>query len=614
MNFSHLKTIAWLRWRLIRNQFSRVGKTSRIFTIIILVAGLLISIGMFFGAWLASGSFLSDAPAESMLLVWGLVVGGFLFAWSIGVLTDLQKSEPMSLAKFLHLPVSPRGAFLSNFLSSFISFSMIMIFPLMLGLSFGMISHYGLRLAPGVFLLLAFIFLITAVTYQFRGWLAALMVNKRRRRAIITGLTFSMIAVSQLPQLMNMKTFRDADKRGGSISQIALEARGVAQAEFSDGTIDEQTYLARLQEIEFERRANRKQLARDTTAFVRPFLVFLPVAWLPLGMESMAVGGSLSNLLGVPFACFVLMVGLGIMSLQRSYATTLKMYRGELAVEHTTNVSDNSDRQPSWVNRLLEKKLPLLSEQQSAIATSTMATIIRAPEAKMALLTPFAIMIILGISFTYRSPESVPVMFRSFTGIGVITFAMFGIMQLVNNQFGYDRDGFRCMVLSPVRRVDILIGKNMGFLPFAVGIGMIGIVAMQVFLPMQFTHFLATFVQLFSVYLITCTVSNLMSIKAPLAIASGTMKPLNMNLTIIVMQLLITFLLPISLIPVMIPPVIEIFTSNFMGIDQIPVYLLLSFAMLAATLIYYRIAICVQGRMLEESEKQILETVTQVGT
>ena len=105
-----------------------------------------------------------------------------------------------------------------------------------------------------------------------------------------------------------------------------------------------------------------------------------------------------------------------------------------------------------------------------------------------------------------------------------------------------------------------------------------------------------------------------MSIKAPLAIASGTMKPLNMNLTIIVMQLLITFLLPISLIPVMIPPVIEIFTSNFMGIDQIPVYLLLSFAMLAATLIYYRIAIRVQGRMLEESEKQILETVTQVGT
>ena len=34
-------------------------------------------------------------------------------------------------------------------------------------------------------LVLGFVFMVTAWTYCVRGWLAALMVNKRRRRAIV---------------------------------------------------------------------------------------------------------------------------------------------------------------------------------------------------------------------------------------------------------------------------------------------------------------------------------------------------------------------------------------------------------------------------------------------
>ena len=44
-------------------------------------------------------------------------------------------------------------------------------------------------------------------------------------------------------------------------------------------------------------------------------------------------------------------------------------------------------------------------------------------------------------------------------------FVLFGVVQLMANQFGFDRDGFRVFVLSAARRRDILLGKNLSFAP-----------------------------------------------------------------------------------------------------------------------------------------------------
>ena len=617
MNFSHLKTIAWLRWRLIANQFRKTGRVQRIFSVVILAGAMIGSIGLFFFSWLGSGALFEESPPSMVLLIWAGIVAAFLFAWSIGVLTDLQRSEPLSLNKFLHLPVSPRGAFLNNFLSSFISFSMILIFPIMLGLSLGMVHQFGFRMIPGVLLLLAFILLVTAITYQFRGWLAALMVNKRRRRTIITCLTFFVIIVAQLPNLMSMTTFKGRDKAEARAEIESTKTLAKLKTQLEADEITSEEFDASVADLRLEKKRSRQRKLDDFADYVRTGSIIVPVGWMPVGMESLARGDGFSSIL-VPLACLFGLIGLSVLSLQRSYRTTLRLYRGEIVETHVkvaSSLDDSVKKQRStWLNRLLEKQFPGLNDHQSAIAASTMVGVIRAPEAKMALLSPFLIMLLLGASFSFRDGDALPVSFRSFTGVGVASFAMLGIMQLVNNQFGFDRNGFRCMVLSPVKRVDILIGKNMGFAPFAIGIGAMGIIAMQIFIPMPVTHFLATFVQLGTVYLTTCMVSNLMSIRAPLAISSGTMKPVNMNVGIIVLQLLITILLPICLLPTMIPPGIELIVASFIDTGPVPVYLLLSFVLFGITLVVYRSVIRVQGRLLLEREKQILETVTQVGT
>ena len=85
----------------------------------------------------------------------------------------------------MHLPVSPAGAFLINYVGSSIGLSLILFLPAMIGLGIGLISVAGLLMLLLFPLIAAFFLMVTAVTYQFRGWLASMMTNPRRRRTII---------------------------------------------------------------------------------------------------------------------------------------------------------------------------------------------------------------------------------------------------------------------------------------------------------------------------------------------------------------------------------------------------------------------------------------------
>ena len=243
-----------------------------------------------------------------------------------------------------------------------------------------------------------------------------------------------------------------------------------------------------------------------------------------------------------------------------------------------------------------------------------MAGIGRAPEAKLALFGPFLVMLLIGVTMMFRAKTAMPIDFRAFAALGVCTFAMLGVFTMIGNQFGYDRGGFRIFVLSPVRRRDILIGKNAAMAPFAMLLGVLGLVALQIFMPLRFTHLLAAIVQLGSVYLITCIFGNMMSIYAPLAIASGTMKPMNMNLSIVLLQLLIMILLPLALLPTIFPLLAELVMRLVYDIETIPVYLIGSVLVLLGTIGVYLWAVKRQGDVLRDKEQEILGTVTQVGT
>src|SRR5438094_9702987 len=86
--------------------------------------------------------------------------------------------------------------------------------PGMIGLCLGLTLGAGWAMAPLLGVLLSLMFLLTAWTYCLRGWLAALMLNKRRRRAIIVWLTLGLVLVGQLPNLLvHSPLFRQHQRR-----------------------------------------------------------------------------------------------------------------------------------------------------------------------------------------------------------------------------------------------------------------------------------------------------------------------------------------------------------------------------------------------------------------
>ena len=117
---------------------------------------------------------------------------------------ELQRAEVLSIDKFLHLPVSVKGVFLINYLSSLLSVNLGLFLSAMLGFSLGLVFAKGPAMLVVLPLVAAFALAVTALTYQFQGWLASLMTNPRRRRAVIMVATLVFILVSQIPFLTNV--------------------------------------------------------------------------------------------------------------------------------------------------------------------------------------------------------------------------------------------------------------------------------------------------------------------------------------------------------------------------------------------------------------------------
>ena len=119
-----------------------------------------------------------------LMYAWDGLVVGFLFFWCIGLITELQRSEvAVAVDKFLHLPVSLNGRVPDQLPQlARCSLSLIVFVPVMLGFALALVFARGRRCCRSLPLLAAFLLMVTALTYQFQGWLASLMGNPRRRR------------------------------------------------------------------------------------------------------------------------------------------------------------------------------------------------------------------------------------------------------------------------------------------------------------------------------------------------------------------------------------------------------------------------------------------------
>jgi hypothetical protein len=573
-------------------------------------AAVLAAVVLFVVGFLVGLFALPEASPAVLMYVWDGVILAFLLFWIAGLLADLQRTEILSLDKFLHLPVSLSGAFLINYISSWLNLGMVLFVPPMIGLNLGLVFGVGPSMLLLLPLIATFLLMITALTYQFQGWLAALMANPRRRRTVIVVVTLAFVLITQVPNMVNLY-YQPFGKQALNRTMQYEEEKEKLEQEHRSKQISAEQYEQLKTELEDSHKhqvESNGQTLEQIERRVRLFNLVLPPGWLPLGVLGVAEGKALPALLGM-----LGMALIGGASLWRAYRTTLRLYTGQYTARRkrpvAVAVSVRSGKAPS---RFLEKELPWVSEPAAVIGLAGFRSLLRAPEAKMMLLGPVILVLVFGSLFLTRSVDPAEAL-RPLMAFGAVAMILATLIQVAGNQFGFDRSGFRVFVLSGVPRRDILLGKNLALAPLALGLGLTIIILIQAIYPMRLDFFLAAMPQLLSMYLVYCLLANWLSIFGPMAIAPGALKPANPKLIPVLLQFVFFFLFPMALGPILAPLGVALGFEALGWLAGVPVSLILSLLECAVVVFLYRLLLAGQGRLLQAREQRILETVTSKG-
>jgi hypothetical protein len=235
---------------------------------------------------------------------------------------------------------------------------------------------------------------------------------------------------------------------------------------------------------------------------------------------------------------------------------------------------------------------------------------LRAPEVKMAWGTAFLVTLIMGASVLSRGVSKMPDAMKPFVVVLAMGVTLFMLVQFLGNQFGYDRQGFRAFVLSPMDRRWILLGKNLATWPVGGAFGLLLLGLMTYWLQLSLLLIGSALLQFGTLLLLGSIAGNLLSIMVPFRVEPGSMKPTKMPALAMVAMVFCQLLFPVVMLPVFVPPLAEYLWRIGGGPDFIPVNLLLSLLLAALVAFLYLRTLGSLGQLLQSREIKILNTVT----
>jgi ABC-2 type transport system permease protein len=522
----------------------------------------------------------AKAPAPVLLLAWDGVLMVFLIFWVVGLLTEIQRSESVDMSKLLHLPLTLQQVFVFNYAASLFTPMIAMLVPGMIGVCIGQAAGSGPALVLLLPVVLSFLFLVTAWTYWLRGWLAALMVNKRRRRAVIVWLTIGFVLVFQLPNLFfNSSWFKEKTRSKPRTSQNQNSNTAPRPGGFELPEIVEQAHLV------------------------------IPPGWV--GYSAMRLkDGNVWPALGATVASGLL----GAFGLMRAYRMTLRFYQGAQngeAVKSVPAAAPSAAPAGPRKRLLVERAVPGLPDDVAALTLATLRSLLRAPELKMALIMPIVVCVILGGMHMTRLKKAPTESLVGFAATGMVAFAVFCLAPTMANMFGLDRNGFRALVLLPTRRDRVLFAKNLAFLPLIAAVA-VALLALVGFLMRPAPSvWLTALLQLPTAFLLFSLVCNLAAILMPYRMAPGTLQAKKPKPIVFVGMFATMLVTPIILAPIAIPPGLQFLFTRMEWLPWLPANLIAAVAILAGVAALYRVLLPLEGRLLQRREQTILREVTE---
>ena len=556
---SQLSTLIWLKWHLFRNSLrSRREVVNRVASILGLLVALVFAIAIALGLGVAAYVLSSpeviaramhnNPTAEEMPSVEFIFFSIFAFCFLFWATLPLSigSSRQFEPGRLLMYPISLRKLFAIDFVSEVTSLQSIFAIPAITAICIGA----GLGSGNLAFALLA-VLPIAAFGVTLSKWLSTSLGSLLRRRRTRGETLLALIGAI-------------AGLGGAVIGQVA-------------------------------------------PALLRHAEIIKELRWTPPGAAALALTKGLIEGNTREYMVAVLMLmGYVILLVTVTYWIATRSVLGKGGGKsRTVPVTVDSAVTPytGW-------ELPLLPSQLAAVVEKEIRYLIRNAQVRMMILMPL-ILIVIRLANTNRMSRSAGVRGTSFTDFlyygeglmaaGGVLYVFLLLTGLSCNQFALEEGGMRTLVLSPVRRSYILIGKNIALtilaLFFSTGLLIINELVFGDITPraLLFVAFIFAILAM-----LTSMLGNWLSIQFPKRMRFGK----RLNVSGVVGLLLIPMVIFLSL-----PGLIATAAGYFTRSVPVVYVTLAGFALVAGGL--YLLSIPRQGAALQRREVEILEAVRE---
>ncbi|MCA1816761.1 MAG: hypothetical protein LC746_10215 [Acidobacteria bacterium] len=552
---AQLSALAWLKWRLFRNAMRGRGAAlnsaaSILGTLAALALAVLLALGLGFAAYALVGeaspaqrAALRHAATEPLLLLFGMLTFAYLM-WALMPLSfgGANRFQPGALLLY---PVSLRKLFLIDVLSELASLASIFAVP----------ALFGVGVGAGV-----------ANGRLFSSVLAALF-------AAAFGLSLSKLFATTITVLMR-------SRRGRGETLLAI--LGIIMA--CSGIL-----------VQFGLRAV------EGAKSYPPALRWTPPGALVSALTDGAREGggivyllALATLAAYAFAATALTYRVAVGALNSSGGAG----RSRAALSAQT---DRSFVKTGW-------RLPLVPESVSAVFEKDARYVLRNAQMRMVVVMPVVMTLVLrfaggargGAAFAGLPPRYAPYVAGARAALSI--FYVFAVTSgLTTNLFGFEGAGMRALVLSPVARRHVLLGKNLAALALVSFTSALVLVAVEViyggltpgalgFGALAFLFYAGAFFAF----------GNSLSLRFPKRLRMGRRMGASGASGLLVLPF---FLLVLAF------PALAIFGAWLAG-SALVEYVILGVFACASVSVYFAL-LAPQGRQLERRELDILEAVAR---
>lgn len=565
MNRRQRKAVFALYRTLLRRRWHRLGPTMKSLGALLVALSAVLAAGAFLSAFLLGFFLLPNATPVGVLMAWDGVLLAFLFFRVWGMATDLRVDDVLSIQNLLHLPLAPSDVFILNAIALHLQPSPLIFGAAFLGLSLASIFALGPGHAILLPLALASFWCVIALTRQLQTFLAALMVNKRRRGTIVAVSFIVAMLLIQAPNIYLQLELRYARDRMDSAPTERVEPSDAGEA-------------------------SQRLLVTNLA---------LPPGWLAYGAYQAkqdrywpAAAGTLGLLAIVGW------------SLRRSYRSALRVYRRTERRRDSRSVWQASSPgiRPRRITEAYWRVFPVVT---ATVGRSSLRQWIRSPQGKHALLAP--IIVLLFVAFAALQYEEIS-RAQPYLGLGLAAIWLLAPIAFASNVFGWDRGGFRVLLAADPPRHLVLLGKNLGLIPMSLGPGIVALVVAQLLWPQPATHFLASQAQLTVFCLVLFMIGNHFSITAPWAASFMSLKQRGEAMASNLGALIVTaFTVGAVMLGI----------AGLLALERLaadagwptPLYLIFSAVELGLAAVWYRHVLQHQAETLPAAEERILEAI-----